>query len=93
MESLARFSPTHHPEASAVHSQSSSSPWSGLKTLNLSFNKLGVACGRGLAALLSQCKNLQELYLSSCRLGPGVFYEQAGVCESLKGNKDERRRE
>ena len=62
-----------------------STSWIGLKILNLSFNKLGVACGRGLAALLRQCTSLQELYLTSCRLGPSTFDAGVGLCDALKG--------
>ena len=90
MELLARCSPTQHSTAaelpSVVTDSSPISPWLGLRTLNLSFNKLGVACGRGLAALLGHCKGLQELSLISCRLGPGTFDKDTGLCEALKGN-------
>ena len=83
MESLARFSPTQ--SSMAATADSSSPPWSGLRTLNLSSNKLGVACGRGLAALLGHCSGLQELSLASCRLGPGTFDKDTGLCDVLKG--------
>lgn len=82
VESLARFSPTQ-----LSITDLSPLPWSGLRTLNLSFNKLGVACGRGLATLLHHCKGLQELSLTSCRLGPSTFDKDTGLCEALKGNE------
>ena len=91
VELLARFCPAPAPqlsvadEARTTGPSSNTSPWIGLKVLNLSFNKLGVACGRGLAALLSQCKGLHELCLTSCRLGPLSFDQDTGLGKALKG--------
>lgn len=91
VELLAKFCPAPAPqlsvadEARTTGPSSNTSPWIGLKVLNLSFNKLGVACGRGLAALLSQCKGLHELCLTSCRLGPLSFDQDTGLGKALKG--------
>ena len=90
VELLARFCPAPQlstaDETSTTDSTSGASPWIGLKVLNLSFNKLGVACGRGLATLLSQCKCLHNLCLTSCRLGSGTFDQSTGLDKALKGN-------
>ena len=90
VESLARFSPIQSSVlagTTATDSLPHKCPWFGLRTLNLSFNKLGVACGRSLATLLSHCKGLHELRLTSCRLGSGTFDQQTGLSETLKGNE------
>lgn len=88
VELLTRSCPTPLADQSSasVESSTTTSAWSSLRTLNLSYNKLGVACGRGLAALLGHCKGLQTLSLTSCRLAPSTFAKDTGLCEALKGN-------
>ena len=89
VELLTRSCPAPLADQSSVSAESSTttSAWSSLRTLNLSDNKLGVACGRGLAALLGHCKGLQTLSLTSCRLAPSTFAKDTGLCEALKGNE------
>ena len=68
---------------------STSNLWPSLHTLRLSHNKLGVAGdmgmasgGCGLAALVSMCKCLQELYVDACGLSSEVI---GALVEPLKG--------
>ncbi len=63
----------------------SSAPWVNLHSLDLSYNTLGPACGRGLAHLLGHCRDLEDLYLDSCGLTDAVFGQHSELGESLRG--------
>ena len=58
--------------------------WSGLRSLNLSYNSVGVASGFGLKRLLDRTTSVQELCLDHCGLSQLTLQPSSGLLESIK---------